>query len=145
MAEALAGVGVAANVVQLLDVGTRLVTSARAIYVSSKEGVGELPDLNAVTKDLELVLQGLNKRRSDGMTLGESEKSFQELITTSQELANDLLNALKKAGVGASGSFRRRDAVRVALKRLWNDDISTLETRLDRLRHELMLRLLSII
>ena len=59
MAEALIAVGVAANVVQFLDVGSRFVSRCWEIYASNRDGTGERFDLKTITKDFDEVLHDL--------------------------------------------------------------------------------------
>ena len=143
MAEALVAVGVAANVVQLLDVGARLIGSVRDIYTSNRDGVGELPEMILITSDFKRILNEFDCTARDSKVLPEAEQGFQTLVSTSQKLATDLLNALPSF----SGAYtpRRRDALKEALKRFCKDEIPALQLRLERLRQELMLHLLALI
>jgi hypothetical protein len=141
MAEALAAVGVAANIVQLLDFGSRFVSSCWEIYTSSRDGIGELPDLQTITKDFEGVLKDLEQ--SGAKSLPGEDRRLQPLVTKCQQLAGQLSDSIRK--IIPPNKARKRDAVKEAIKRLWNDEISFLQVRLDRLRQELVVHLLGLI
>ena len=73
----------------------------------------------------------------------EEDQGFQSLVATSRDLARQLLESLRK--IQSSGKARKRDAIREAITRLWDDEISTLQARLQRLRQELIVHLLGLI
>lgn len=141
MAEALAAIGVAANVIQLLDFGSRFVSSCWEIYTAGRDGVGEFPDLYAITKDFEGVLKDL--KQSDAKSLPREHSGFQHLLAKCQDLAGQLSDSISKLNL--PNKARKRVAVKEAIKRLWNDEISSLQTRLERLRQELIVHLLGLI
>ena len=60
MAEALLAVGLAANIVQFLDIGARFVSTSRKLHRSDSDGGEHWPDVRSITEDLQNVLQGLD-------------------------------------------------------------------------------------
>ena len=59
MAESIAIFGLAANIVQFLDIGSKFVSSAWKIYSSGRNGMGKISDLVRLTGDLQTILKGL--------------------------------------------------------------------------------------
>ena len=136
-------VGVAANVVQFLDIGSKFVSSCWEIYTSNRDGVGALPDLQVITKDFDGILKDLEQSEHDGSCLSSEDQDFQPLVANCRQVASQLMESLQK--VNSPNKSRKRDAVREAVKRLWNDEISAVEVRLQKLRQELIVHLLGLI
>ena len=143
MAEAFIALSVAGNVVQFLDLGSRFVSSCWEIYSSSRDGIGELHDLKTITEDFDGVLKDLERSDHDGKSLLGEDRGFQPLVANCRELASQLSDSLRK--INSPNKTRKRDAVRETIKRLWNDEISALQVRLERLRQELIVHLLGLI
>lgn len=143
MAEALIAVGIAANVVQFLDFGSKFVSSCWEIYTSSRDGIGELPDLKTITKDFDGILKDLERSDHDGKSIPEEDRGFQPLVANCRGLANQLSDALRE--INSPNKARKRDAIREAIKRLWHNEISSLQIRLERLKQELIVHLLGLI
>ena len=143
MAEALLAIGIAANVVQFLDVSTKLTSSCWKIYISRRDGVGALPDLQTITEDFERVLIDLERSGNDGKSLSEEDRVFEPLLVKCQESAAQLSEYFHK--INSPGRARKRDAIWEAIKGLGKDEISSLQVRLERLRQELIVNLLSLI
>lgn len=143
MAEALIAVGIAANVVQFLDFGSRFISSCWEIYTSSRDGTGEFHDLQIITEDFDKVLKDLKRSDHDGKYLPEEDRGFQPLVASCQGLSDQLLDSLHK--INSPKKVRKRDAVREIIKNLWHNEISSLQVRLERLRQELIVHLLGLI
>ena len=53
MAKALVAVGLAANIFQFIDIGSRFIPTAWYICTSGRQGLAELLDIQKTTEDLE--------------------------------------------------------------------------------------------
>ena len=143
MAEALIAVGIAANVVQFLDFGSKFISSCWEIYKSSRNGIGEFSDLQTITEDFEGILKDLERSDHDGRCLPGEDRGFQPLVASCQGLAGQILDSLRK--INSPNKLRKRDAVRETIKNLWHSEISSLQLRLERLRQEPIVHLLGLI
>lgn len=142
MAEAIAAFGLAANIVQFIDFGCNFVSTVWSIYRKGRDGVGELFDLEKTTKDLQLVLANLQLPPGNPDERTESERSLQELAEQCQNLATEMLSALRQ--ISNLDKPRKRDALKTAFRMIWKEDeIKSQQLRLERFKHHLTLHLLT--
>ena len=154
----LSAFGVAVNVIQLVDFSTKLVSGARQIHHSSDSELEEHTELKLVTDDLAKLAQGL----ANSIALQESGKTRRphendedildhqrERLDQQQRIANDvrrlatqLLTTLNK--LKNKGNNNTWNSIRQALLTAWRkDEIEELERRLDRLRQEMIVNMVS--
>ncbi len=135
MAEAVAGIGLAANVLQFLDFGSRFISLAWRIYTTGTNNVINGPSLQVLTKNLQDVLAGLHNQ-APGDQIG-----MAQLGEECSRVARQLLESLNSLVIPEKG--RKRDAIMVAFKTMWKrDQIKTLQQELDGFRQQLSLQLL---
>lgn len=137
--EALAAIGLAGNVVQFVHFVGSLVAKSRQIRRSALGLADETCDLEVIAKHLHEYLRAFG---SDSSGLG----AVSSLATRCEDVATELLTAIselkqnqKRSKVGEKfGSFRK------ALKSVWKkEELLGLQSRLESLRDELMLQLVS--
>lgn len=114
MAEALIAVGLAANIFQFIDVGSRFISTAWNICTSGRQGFAELLDVQKTTEDLKNVLLGFLTSSEASATLENNESGLQQLLSNCERLANELLDSLHK--IHLPEKSRKRDALRTAFK-----------------------------
>jgi hypothetical protein len=142
MAEAIAAFSLAANIVQFIDFGCNFVSTIWSIYRKGQDGVGELFDLEKSAKDLQLVLANLQLPIGTTNERTESERSLQELAEQCQNLATEMLNALRRVSI--PDKARKRDALKTAFRMIWKEDeIKSQQLRLEGCKHHLTLHLLA--
>lgn len=140
MAEAIAAFSLAANVLQFLDVGGRIISSIWSFYKSNRKDIEQAPDLITISKDLQRVLGGFQLpeegvQADDGLV-----QLSRQCLKVAKEM-QDLLASVFKNGAANMG---KREAVLTALKMVWKEDkIRSLEDRLDRFRQQLVLHVLA--
>lgn len=144
MAEALAAVGLAASVLQFIDVGNRFVSSAYKIYRSGQDRTSELPNLQKLTQDVENVMRRLQSSASSSVGVHGDESGLQELVVSCKSAASDLLTTLHK--IHGINKGRKRDAFLAAFKMIWKDEeLKSMQPKLDGFKQELVLHLLTSI
>lgn len=144
MAESIAIFGLATNIVQFLDIGSKFVSSVWKIYSSGRNGIGKIPDLVRVTGDLQMTLKGLQTSATDKNEIIEGEHDLRQLAGQCQIVAMELLDSLDK--ISPPDGTRKRDALSVAFKMMWKEEeIRGLQARLDGFRHQLTLHLLALL
>ena len=145
MAEAVAAFGLASSVLQFIDFGSKLTSSFWRLYTSSRNGVEEAscaPNLQTMTSDLQNILNELVDPESGDRSHDDSELC--KLAKDCQAQAVELQNLLSSLSMAGSGKFGKREALKAAFKVVWKEDeIKSLETRLDQFRQQLILHLLS--
>lgn len=143
MAEAVAALSLAANVLQMLDYGRQFVTAAYKISESGQEGIEGFTSLQTLCKDLDVALRDLQTPTSStsNTSLPNGNREIADLANDCAKLTQRLLDTLRQ--VGLPGSGRKRDAVKAAFRLLWNqDEIKALDAQLGEFRSQLTLRLL---
>lgn len=134
MAEALAWIGLASNVLDFLEVGAKFVSKAWNLYHDGEDAADNVPDLKAITSDLERVSKGL--QASDA-----PKDELAQISRQCSEVAAQLLASLRKLGTPQKGSAK--SALKTAFKLMWkSDEIEALKARLDGFRQQLMVQLL---
>ncbi|KAF2470927.1 uncharacterized protein BDR25DRAFT_152265, partial [Lindgomyces ingoldianus] len=141
----ISGAGLAANIIQFIDFGYKVVVQAKDIRDSASGGSKENNEIETVTEDLKNITESLDqhlKREAAHQSKPTDESALQDLGRDCQSVAEELLAALKK--LKTTGKSNRWDCVRRALLCVWNKEkIVQLEHRLDRFRQQLTIRLLA--
>ena len=144
MAETLAAVGLAASIVQFIDVGCRFASRAHKIYQSGSENLGELPGAQRVVDELENILRTLPSEKTSSTDPSNLATGFQRLITGCRSLADEIRDLIRETP--PPDNPRRKDATRVSYRLMRrNDDIQKVKPKLDELRQDLMIHLLALI
>jgi len=139
--EPLSAFSVAANVIQLVDFTSKLVSGAHEIYESADEELIEHSELKAVTKNLSRLTRefdtSIKARKLDRKQFSENELEQERLGKDCSRVASELLEALDR--LKFHGKHAKWNSVRQALLSVWHKDkIDTLEKRLERFRQELV-------
>lgn len=144
MAEAIVIFGLAANIVQFLDFGSKFVTNVLKLYWSGRTGNGEIPELAKITVDLETILKGFQAPDGDSKERIEGENDLRQLAGECQTVVVDLLCSLNK--ITSPDKTRKRDALRAAFRMTWKEEeIERLQERLIGFRQQLTLHLLALL
>ena len=142
--DALTAIGLAANILQFIDFGIKLVSKGNQIYRSGDGTLPENHDLAVVTNDLLLIQTKLTKHlRPQGLSscLDEDDQALEKLAVASNKLALQLLGRLNR--VKAQGRYLRWKSWRQALKSICTKkDIDEMARRTSLLRDELNTRIL---
>jgi len=140
--EALVAVGLAGNLVQFVHFVSGLIFKSCQIYQSASGLPGGISDFDSIAKHLEKYTQEFSKT-----SVGhDDEASIGFLASRCGAVAVELLGAIKELqpkgnrskGLGKWESFRQ--ALKSVRKK---EEVSTLQSRLESLRDELMLHLVA--
>lgn len=133
--EALAIIGLIANVVQFVDFSGRLIAKTTELYRSSEGALAENIDAEMATNHLVM----LNNKINGAATITNN-NALKRLCESCKSTADELLAALNKVKV--DGKQHRWTSIRKALRNMWNKkQICELEARLARFREELNLHI----
>lgn len=147
MAEAIAALGLAANILQTVEYGGVFVTTAWKIYSSQADAnlVKDFDQLRYLTQDLRGILDSL-KQSSSGFPstagLRSRDHDLLRLVAESQRITEEILCSLDKIGDLNKWKFKKHKAILAAFKLTWNQGhIKKLQTKLDHVRSQLTLHL----
>jgi len=138
MAEALAAVALAGNVLQFFQTATGFALSAGKMCRSQLAGEAseDLKELRTITTDLQALLQ---KLRPPGAPTPDHRMGLTTLSQDCAEMVQTLLTQLDKIGLNGQG---RVDLVLAEFRATWHSEaIRGLETRIARFREQLALQL----
>jgi hypothetical protein len=140
MAEAIAAFSLAANVLQFVDFGSRLVGTLWSYYKSNRKGTRQGPDLLSISADLQHILQGF--QLPDNGTY--EDVGLVQLARECEAVAEEMQDLLQSVFHHEAGSMGKREALLVAFKMmLKEDDLRSLQDRLNQFRHQLVVHLLA--
>jgi len=140
MAEAVAALSLAANVIQVTEFGLQFVNTAWKIWRSGRESVEAVTTLLTLSQNLQDVVLMLEvEAPKNGVQIASSKGIFDAAAECSKAV-RDILDSLDK--IGLSTENRKRDVIRAAFKLVWkSDDIKFLQTRFEDVRNQLTLNL----
>jgi hypothetical protein len=148
MAEAVAGLSLAANILQMVEYGGVFVTTAWKIYSARTDTdiVKDFKQLQYLAKDVDKVLVSLEQdipavsSTCEGSDSGDPELA--RLAEECRKVTVEILEFVSKTGDQKSWKTRMHRAVKEAFQLTWGQDkLNKLETKLDRMRNQLTLRL----
>lgn len=142
MSEAVAGLALAASILQVLDYGRQFVTTAWKLYDSGVDKIESLTILQRLSKDLDSTLQ--SAKRDSSAISSEVDKEISILATESRTASIKIQELLSRASVTQDVRRTKRKALRAAFVTLWNrDEIRSLEIELEGINKRLTLALLA--
>ena len=138
--------GLASNVIQFVDFGSRLLSKSQELYKSADGVTNVNRDLETITKDLTRVCSSLiqpeqyiNKEQAS-----DPEIALIPLCRSCKELGDELLLVLQTLKV--KGRHQKWNTVRQALRTAWKESrILSYERRLGDFRSQIVTHLISII
>lgn len=150
MAEAVAALSLAANIVQFIDFGGRVLSGSLKLYNSGpgSNRLGLANDTKVITQSLQRFIEGLNQpleqsnSANEGPELSQTEIDLRSLAAHCMDIANELLGAIKKVELQGKGG--KWDSFRAALKHvLAEGKIEKIRQRLDAFRQEIIIHILA--
>lgn len=141
MAEAIAAFSLASNVLQFVDFGSKVAARFHDFYHSSRHGE-IIPDVGSHLVLIQNILANLATEDDDGR---DAPSPFRLLADQCSEIAKELLAIFKSLdGTKSNTAESKASALRMAFKLIWkDDDITKLGLRLNHLRSQLILQLVS--
>lgn len=137
--------GLAANVVQFIDFGTKLISESHEIYKSTTGTSTGMVELETIYTDLNNFAKGLQTPDHSSNRTPEDE-SLRQLAASCLTVADELLAIVSALKVDAKSHHRKWRSVRHAIKVTWKQgDIDNLQKRLADFRGQLTIRLLAIL
>lgn len=143
MAEAVAALGLAANILRVLEYGSKFVSTAWKIWKSGKYAES-FSGLQSLSENLKSVANDIDPAQEDTSdTCTTSERAIFDTATECRKVTHEILESLESIDLGdAATSRRKRDAARVTFKLIWkSDEIKGLESRLESMKSQLTLNL----
>jgi hypothetical protein len=144
MAEAIAAFGLASNILQVIDFGSKFVSIAWKIYRSSNaalDNAQDFVDIQRITKDLQIVLPILQDPEYHNDVAANDQNGIAELASDCSKVTQKLLDSLY--GLLSEGRNRKWTSMKTAFKTLWMEsEIVGLQNRLSEFRQQLTFHIL---
>jgi hypothetical protein len=134
----LTALGLAGNVIQLVDFSSKLLCGAYEVYSSTSGATAETADLDTVIKDLQAVTRRLSPPSSKPRT--DDEIALSSLVSNCRKLSEDIQKVLNK--LQSKNPHQKWASLRVAWSSMRKrEKLVSLETRLNRYRSEILVRI----
>jgi len=144
MADAIVALSLASSILQVIDSGSKFVSTAWKIYKAahhSLEGLDEVASLRIINVNLSDALRDIRTQSGGVDSCSASDQGIFNLAKDCAAVAEELLQSLNKLGL--RDATRKRDALRAAFKLKWKgEEIGALQARLNDFRAQLTLSLL---
>ena len=140
----LSALSLASNIVQLVDVGTRVVSSTFELY--SPDGIPVNEELESVISDLVKICSALEQPhdRINRTKISKSEFQLIPLSRSCKKIGEELLTVLYSLKV--QSPHKKWQSFCQALKAVWKEkEIHHYKDRMTNLRSEISLRLIGIL
>jgi len=113
--ETLEALGLAANVLQFLQVATSFVAQARDIYRSGPAALGKLNDMRNISRDLHKILAEMQRQDAEPRSKANETSAAlqQECLSVLQDLTHSI------DSLGFSDNPSKRKAIAMAFKAMW--------------------------
>ena len=142
MAEAVAALGVAANVVQFIDFSGKILSEGYRLHKSKRVSSSKNEELENIALDLEKLRDELQSQEDETAQVPTpNDIQLHRLAEQCRDICLELLGALEALKViDKPGKWK---SFRAALKTVWAESkIKSLQDRLDEARQELIVRIL---
>ena len=142
MAEAVAALSIAANVVQFIDFSGKILSEGYRLHKSKRVSSSKNEELENIALDLQKLRDELQSQQEEkGQTLTPNDIQLQRIANQCRGVCLELLGALETLKVvDKPGKW---ESFRAALKTVWAESkIKSLQDRLDEARQELIVRIL---
>ena len=137
----LSALGLASNIIQLVDFARVLVLDARSLRDSARGLSHHNNDLETVTKDLRQLSSSIKYQATSTASQGqEDETQLYRLAESSWTIADKLLGDLSKLKFQFGPHAKWRSVQQAFKATLKKDQIKNLQDRLDMLRQEITVR-----
>jgi hypothetical protein len=148
MAETLAAIGLAGNIVQFVDFGIKVVSKGAHLYQSAEGALKENVELEHIVSDVKMLSQSLTSGAYSialNRATSEDEKSLRNLADSCTQLTDELLAILK--GIQMDGRKNRKlESIKKSLRSVWEKQrIRDLEDRLSRIKQQVCLHLIVLL
>lgn len=132
--------GLAASIVQFVDIGHKLVTGVKEVYDSTNGVLTSMEDMKLIADDI----QNAATEIKGSSPFSQSERAIVNVAQRSLDLANELQQKLKHLEIRPDRS-RKVEAARVTLQSFWQrKDIKELDERLSKIYGQLQSRMATI-
>lgn len=144
MAEALAALSLASNIIQFIDFGGKVLATGYKLYKNSFGG-SDIQEIKYVTTGFQRLVEGFSNclhEDTSAKKVSHVEADLRTLAKHCNDIAEELLAAVNKIDV--QGRLGKWKSFRVALKSvLAEEKIEKIEVRLDKLRQQIILHILA--
>jgi ribosome-binding factor A len=133
MAESLALLGLAANIITFVDYASKIVAETRNIRDARQSSTDEIRELDLIVQHVQDHNANRLQENIDGVKLSRDEKHILAMVQECERLAAELKEIIGTLKV-REGRLRTMESGRVVLRSMWKrKDIQSLQRRLESL------------
>jgi hypothetical protein len=144
MIDPISAFGLAANILQFIEVGYSVTVLFHQLLEASATDVNL--EVEIIAQDMSEVCAKFTMTSGSVAPLSEPEKMLQALAGKGEKLAKELDAILKSLVVTSHGSKRRVEALQKSLKALLKvNKVKELQTRLAEISDEMVIRMISVL
>ena len=134
MAESLAIIGLASNIISFIDFGLKLASGTKMILESIHGTTPEIRELDLIVSNVERLNAEVTRKKDPGQTLSSDEQLILDMAKECDVLAGDIRKVMAKLIVRKGAWSKKLESGRVAFQVMRkHGDIERLRNRLDRL------------
>lgn len=134
--------GLAADVIRLLDSGSRLLSDAREIHNSPSGMAPSHAELTTVTTNLVNLCDSLTAKEAPSPHPSADEKAIHSLAEPAKDVGRELCSLLQRIQ-RPNARKSHMSSVRQSLQWMLNRDVGRLQARLDEIRSQLSMHLIA--
>ena len=141
----LAAIGLASNVLQFIQLGTKLAMEARELYKSASGSTASNARLEADTELLKALITHMKTPVPSAASATKAEQQLLDCAKSCDEVADELLSLLQASKVKRAKSSRLQALRRAMYNEFTHDQATQLHKRLQELQAGTVLRLLAVL
>ncbi|KAF2877567.1 hypothetical protein BDV95DRAFT_644940 [Massariosphaeria phaeospora] len=134
MAESLAIVGLASNIISFIEFGLKLVSGAKTLRESPHRTLPEISELETILHDVRTFNNEVLRQKSSGQQLSQDEQGILEMVKECNHLARQIQNLTKDLKVRPEARWKMWENGRTVCKVLMNrEEMKDMQRRLESL------------
>lgn len=142
MAETLAIIGLASNIISFIDFGLKLFSGIGIVRDSLHGTTPEIRELDLIVEDVQRLNAGVIGQKSTGQTLSKDELRISATANECENVATEIRKVIKDLRVRQDARSKTLESGRVVIQGLWKrGDIERLRGRLESLDQRIRLNI----
>ena len=134
MAETLAIIGLASNIISFIDFGLKLFSGIGTVRDSLHGTTPEIRELDQILEDVRRLNARVIEQKSIAQNLSKEELRILNMVNECENVATEIDKVIKNLRVRHGARSKTLESGRVVIQGLWKrGDIERLQDRLDRL------------
>lgn len=146
MAESLAIIGLASNIISFIDFGLKLASGTRIVLESIGGTAPEIRELELVIQNVERLNEEIVRQKKDGQLLSPDEQLILDIAEQCSKLADEIRKLMKRLMMRNGARSKTLEGGRVAFQVMRKQkDIDRLRSRLESLEQRLRMNITHVL